>query len=75
MNSRLAAPPWDYLRDASVSSLESYELSRMNHVANLRREMAALLDQWIDDAAQALLARWILNDRSITRTQTPQVTP
>ena len=38
-------PPLDYLHSASVSSLESYELSRLNHAANLRREIAALSAQ------------------------------
>ena len=67
MSSHRITPPWDYLHDASISSLESYELSRLNHAANIRREMAALIDQWIEDDAQALLARWILDDRAIAR--------
>jgi hypothetical protein len=69
------APPWDYLHDASISSLESFELTRLNHVANLRREMVSLLDQWVEDAAQALLARWILDDRALTRPVAPEVSP
>ena len=46
-------PPLDYLHSASVSSLESYELSRLNHAANLRREIATLLDQWIEETVHA----------------------
>lgn len=65
--SRRIQPPWDYLHDASVPSLESYELSRLNHAANLRREIAALLDQWIEDSTQALLARWVREDRALPR--------
>ena len=61
-------PARDYLHNASIPSLHSYELSRMNHAANLRREMAALLDQWIEDTAQALLARWVREDRALPRT-------
>jgi hypothetical protein len=65
MSKRPANLPWNYLHDASASSLESYELSRLNHAANLRRELTALLDQWIEDSAQALLARWVREDRAL----------
>lgn len=65
MSTRRITPPWDYLHDASITSLESYELSRLNHAANLRREIAVLLDQWIEDSTQALLARWVREDRSL----------
>jgi hypothetical protein len=58
-------PPLDYLHSASASSLESYELSRLNHAANLRREIAALLDQWIEETVHAQLARWVLEDRAL----------
>jgi hypothetical protein len=34
----------------------------MNHAANLRREIGVLLDQWLDETAQALLARWLLEN-------------
>jgi hypothetical protein len=63
MASRRIAPPWDYLHEASITSLESYELSRLNHAANIRREIGALLDQWIEDSSQAMLARWVREDR------------
>src|ERR1700680_5117285 len=65
MATRRIAPPWDYLHDASMPSLDSFELSRLNHAANLRREIAALLDQWIEETAQALLARWVREDRKL----------
>ena len=71
--SRRIQPPWDYLHDASVPSLESYELSRLNHAANLRREIGALLDQWIEDSTQALLARWVREDRALPRGGPPEV--
>jgi len=59
--------PWDYLHEASGPSLESFELSRQNHAANIRREIAALIDQWVEDSAQALLARWVREDRTLAR--------
>jgi|SRR5580704_1906558 hypothetical protein len=65
MTVRRPSPPLDYLHAASKPSLESYELSRLNHAANLRREIAALVDQWIEETAQALLARWILEERAL----------
>ena len=67
MPGRRSCPPWDFLHDASLTSLQSYELSRLNHAANLRREIITLLDQWVDDATQAALARWVREDRALPR--------
>jgi hypothetical protein len=55
------APPLDYLQAASRASLQSFELTRLNHAANLRQEIAALIDQWIQETSEAMLARWILD--------------
>jgi hypothetical protein len=54
-------PPLDYLRAASRTSLQSFELARLNHAANLKREIAALIDQWIQERSEATLARWMLD--------------
>lgn len=54
-------PPLDYLQAASRASLQSFELTRLNHAANLRQEIAALIDQWIQETSEALLARWMLD--------------
>jgi len=59
--------PTDYLHTASNASLESFELTRLNHAANLRREIATLIDQWIDETVQARLARCILEERALKR--------
>jgi hypothetical protein len=58
-------PPWQYLHEASDTSLESFELSRLNHAANLRKEIAALMEQWIEVTAEAFLARWVREDRKL----------
>ena len=58
--SRFTAP-LEYLQAASRASLQSYELTRLNHAANLRQEIAALIDQWIQETSEALLARWMLD--------------
>lgn len=54
-------PPLDYLQAASRASLQSFELARLNHAANLRNEIAALMDQWIQETSEAMLARWMLD--------------
>ncbi len=54
-------PPLDYLQAASRASLQSFELSRLNHASNLRQEIAALIDQWIQETSEAMLARWMLD--------------
>jgi len=60
-------PPWDYLREASSTSLQSFELSRLNHAANLRHEITTLMDQWLEETSQAMLARWLLENRDEVR--------
>jgi len=60
-------PPIDYLRSASDSSLQSFELARLNHAANLRREIAVLIDQWLEETAEAMLARWMLEHHGSLR--------
>jgi hypothetical protein len=62
---RRNVPPWDYLHQASIPSLESYELSRLNHAANMRGEIGALIEQWVEDMAHALLAQWVREDRVV----------
>jgi hypothetical protein len=56
-------PAWEFLLTASRNSLQSYELTRLSHAANLRKEIGALLDQWLDENAAALVARWLLEQR------------
>jgi hypothetical protein len=60
-------PPIDYLHTASRSSLQSFELARLNHAANLRREIAVLIDQWLEETAEAMLARWMLEHHGSLR--------
>jgi hypothetical protein len=56
-------PPWEFLMSASRTSLQSYELSRLSHAANLRKEISALMEQWIEENSNALLARWLMQYR------------
>ena len=63
MNQYRTQPPWEFLLTASRTSLQSYELSRLSHVANLRKEIFQLLESWIDENSAAMLARWLLEHR------------
>jgi len=63
MTTRSTQPPWEFLLSASRSSLQSFELSRLAHAANLRKEIGALLDQWMEENATAMLARLLLQQR------------
>lgn len=63
MTSCKISPPWSFLLSASKNSLQSYELSRLSHAANLRKEIAALVDQWVEENSSAMLARWLIENR------------
>jgi hypothetical protein len=56
-------PPWEFLLSASRNSLQSYELSRLSHAANLRKEIGALLDLWMEENSAAMMARWLMEQR------------
>jgi hypothetical protein len=68
-------PPLDYLQAASRASLQSFELTRLNHAANLRTEIAALIDQWIQETSEAMLARWMLDHHILASPAKPQSPP
>jgi len=53
----------EYLQNASPSMLHNFELSRLNHVSNMRKELRVLVDQMVNDMSEALLARALLNHR------------
>jgi hypothetical protein len=51
--------PLAYLLDCSKGSLESFELSKLNQAANLRKEFHELLDDWVKAEVSSRLAHWI----------------
>ena len=63
MTSRSSQPPWEFLLAASRNSLQSFELSRLAHCSDLRKELTALLDQWVEENSAAMVARWLLEQR------------
>lgn len=61
---RLGEPPVDYLRECSSTSLRYFEMSKLEHVANLRRELSVLLEEMTEESALALFARWMIEKRT-----------
>jgi hypothetical protein len=57
------APPLEYLVTSSQAALETFELSRLNKSANLRKELRDVVEEWIEAEIQSRLARWILECR------------
>jgi hypothetical protein len=48
----------NFLLGASDNDLSSFELARLEQVANLRSDLHAILDKLIDEMAQAAVAGW-----------------
>jgi len=55
--------PLSYLMSASSETLQGFELSRLNHVANLRKEIAAMEEQCEKERIAAEVARWLAEHR------------
>jgi hypothetical protein len=51
---------WEFLLASSKSTLQAYEMSRLNFAANVRKEIVQLLDTWVSENSNALLARWLI---------------
>jgi hypothetical protein len=49
-----------YLQSCSPSTLQDFELARLNAVANLEKQMKDILKQMVNAAAEALLARTLI---------------
>ncbi|HEX8871507.1 MAG TPA: hypothetical protein VF758_02000 [Candidatus Acidoferrum sp.] len=72
MNNYVPQPPWEFLLTASRNTLQSYELPRLGHASNLRKEIGALLDQWLEENASAMLVRWLMEQRERTVLGAPE---
>ncbi len=51
---------WEFLLASSKSTLQAFEISRLNLAANVRKEIVQLLDAWVNENSSALLARWLI---------------
>ena len=56
-------PAFEYLTTCSAAAVESFELSRLNRAANLRKQLRQLIDQCIECEAEARLAQWMRQSR------------
>ena len=64
----LADVALNFLLGCSEGSLASFELARLDEIANLRKELQATLDRMLDQMAQAALAGWFRSqDRNALR--------
>lgn len=53
-------PPVKYLLESSDERLRDFMLARLAKSANLRKDIKKLLDDCIEQRAEALLAQWLL---------------
>lgn len=56
-------PPIDFLLVCSVTSLRDFELNRLNHAANLRKQLRIVADELLQAEAEAASARWLIEYR------------
>jgi hypothetical protein len=63
----LAPLPPGYILSSSDTTLESLELSRLNAVSNLRKELHQVVEEWIEAEVQARVARLIRHAASIAQ--------
>jgi hypothetical protein len=51
---------WEFFLSSSKTTLQAYEQSRLSFAANVRKEIAQLLEVWVDENSNALLARYLI---------------
>jgi hypothetical protein len=56
-------PPLEYLLACSEKSLQDFELNRLNHAANIRKQMQISQEEIRQADAEAALARWLMEYR------------
>jgi hypothetical protein len=57
--------PLEYLFTSSDASIESFHLSRLNAVANLRKELHEIFEEWVEAEVQARPAQWLLARKNL----------
>ena len=56
-----------FLWESSNGVLGEYELARLNHAANLKKQLRALIEQLVDASAEAEFVRWLMENREELR--------
>lgn len=56
-------PPLEFLLACSRVSLQDFELSRLNQIANLVKQVQTIQDELRQIEGEALLARWLMEHR------------
>lgn len=59
----MSLPDLNFLFEVSVRSLQEVELAALNRSANLSKAVKHELDLWVEKEAEAMLARWFLDNR------------
>jgi hypothetical protein len=57
-------PPFEYLLVCSAKSLQDFELSRLNHAANIRKQLQPIQNELLQAESEALMARWLIEHRA-----------
>ena len=52
-------PPFEFLLTCSRSSLREYQLAKLNRIAEERKGIRDVLEQWVEETALLMLADWI----------------
>jgi hypothetical protein len=55
--------PVEFLLDSSRSSLQDLQLAALARSANLAKAVKSEIDQWVEQLAVAMLARWMMEHR------------
>lgn len=55
--------PLNFLLEASLTSLHDFELASLNRDANLWKQIKPMLEQWVEQRAAAMVARWMIEKR------------
>ena len=60
--------PVEFLLTASKHSLQDFELSRLNHVAEMEKQLLAFIRQMAEEWAGAMVARLLIEEERLCNT-------
>lgn len=56
-------PTLNFLLSASQVSLQDLELASLNRASNLGKAVSRDIDEWVEQLAAAMMARWMMDNR------------